>query len=116
MVDKVKDCEGKLFLIDINILYIGSRINFVDYFIIVIENGFVYVVVNVLVIIVDGLYSRNYENVKIDKKYFESVKIGGEIYNFFVMIVMSYFKGYEVVGFGGVLKNLVMGCVSVVGK
>ncbi|HEK8924807.1 TPA: DUF362 domain-containing protein [Clostridioides difficile] len=116
VVDKVKDCEGKPFLTDTNTLYTGSRTNSVDHLTTAIENGFAYAVVNAPVIIADGLYSRNYENVKIDKKHFESVKIGGEIYNSSAMIVMSHFKGHEAAGFGGALKNLAMGCASAAGK
>lgn len=44
-----------------------SRTNSVDHLTTAIENGFAYAVVNAPVIIADGLYSRNYENVKIDK-------------------------------------------------
>ncbi|WP_131073036.1 DUF362 domain-containing protein, partial [Clostridioides difficile] len=73
VVDKVKDCEGKPFLTDTNTLYTGSRTNSVDHLTTAIENGFAYAVVNAPVIIADGLYSRNYENIKIDKKHFESV-------------------------------------------
>ena len=32
------------------------------------------------------------------------------------MIVLSHFKGHEVAGFGGAIKNLGMGCASAVGK
>ena len=32
------------------------------------------------------------------------------------MIVLSHFKGHEVAGFGGAIKNLGMGCASAAGK
>ncbi|MGL5314443.1 MAG: DUF362 domain-containing protein [Peptostreptococcaceae bacterium] len=116
VVDKVKESGGKPFLTDTNTLYTGSRTNSVDHLNTAIENGFAYAVVNAPIIIADGLYSRNSTDVKIDKKHFEIVKIGGEIYNSSSMIVMSHFKGHEMAGFGGCLKNLAMGCASAVGK
>ena len=116
IVDKVKEYGGKPFLTDTNTLYTGSRMNSVDHITTAIENGFAYAVVNAPIIIADGLYSRNVEEVKINKKHFETVKIGGEIYNSSSMIVMSHFKGHENAGFGGVLKNLAMGCATAAGK
>lgn len=116
VVDKVKECKGKPFLTDTNTLYTGTRTNSVDHLTTAIENGFAYAVVNAPIIIADGLYSRNSVDVEINKKHFNNVKIGGEIYNSSSMIVMSHFKGHEMAGFGGALKNLAMGCATASGK
>ena len=116
VVDKVKEHGGKPFLTDTNTLYSGSRTNSVDHITTAIENGFAYAVVNAPIIIADGLYSRNSVDVEINQKHFDKVKIGGEIYNSHSMIVMSHFKGHEMAGFGGALKNLAMGCASAPGK
>lgn len=116
VVDKVKEYGGKPFLTDTNTLYSGSRTNSVDHITTAIENGFAYAVVNAPIIIADGLYSRNSTDVEINQKHFDKVKIGGEIYNSPAMIVMSHFKGHEMAGFGGALKNLAMGCASAPGK
>ena len=116
IVDKVKECKGKPFLTDTNTLYTGSRTNSVDHLTTAIENGFAYAVVNAPIIIADGLYSRNSQDVEINQKHFKNVKIGGEIYNSSSMIVMSHFKGHGMGGFGGALKNLAMGCASASGK
>lgn len=116
IVDKVKEYNGKPFLTDTNTLYTGSRTNSIDHITTAIENGFAYSVVNAPIIIADGLYSRNYVDVEINKKHFDTVRIGGEIYNSSAMIVMSHFKGHEMAGFGGALKNLAMGCATAAGK
>lgn len=116
IVDKIKECKGKPFLTDTNTLYSGSRTNCVDHIQTAIENGFAYSVVGAPIIIADGMYSKNSENVEINKKHFKEVKIGGEIYNSDSMIVVSHFKGHEMAGFGGVLKNLAMGCATAPGK
>jgi len=43
-------------------------------------------------------------------------KIGSAIADSDVIISMNHFKGHEMTGFGGALKNLGMGCASVGGK
>ena len=116
IVDKVKECGGKPFLTDTNTLYSGSRTNSVDHITTAIENGFAYSVVNAPVIIADGIYGKNTEEIEINKKHFKTVKIGGEIHNASSMIVMSHFKGHENAGFGGAIKNLAMGCATPAGK
>ncbi|SHH28748.1 DUF362 domain-containing protein [Tepidibacter thalassicus] len=116
IVDKVKEVGGKPFLTDTNTLYSGSRTNSVDHLVTAIENGFSYSVVNAPIIIADGLYSKNVVDVEINKKYFDKVKIAGDIYNSSSMIVISHFKGHGMAGFGGALKNLAMGCATASGK
>lgn len=116
VVDKVKECGGKPFLTDTNTLYSGSRTNSIDHIQSAIENGFAYSVVGAPIIIADGLYSKNSVDVPVDFKHFKEVKIGGEIYHADSMIVLSHFKGHGMAGFGGVLKNLAMGCATAPGK
>lgn len=116
VVDKIKEGKGKPFLTDTNTLYYGSRSNSVDHIVTAIENGFAYAVVNAPIIIADGLFSKNYVEVEINKKHFKSVKIASDIYNADCMIVLSHFKGHEMAGFGGAIKNLAMGCASAAGK
>lgn len=116
IIDKIKEAGGKPFLTDTNTLYSGSRTNCVDHIQTAIENGFAYSVVGAPIVIADGMYSKNSETVEINKKHFKDVKIGGEIYNSDSMIVISHFKGHEMAGFGGVMKNLAMGCATAPGK
>lgn len=116
IVDKVKEYKGKPFLTDTNTLYTGSRTNSIDHIQTAIENGFSYSVIGAPIIIADGLFSKNYVDVEINKKYFKDVKIAGDIYNSQAMIVISHFKGHAMAGFGGTFKNLAMGCASASGK
>ena len=44
--------------------------------------------------------------------YFKKVKIAGEAHRASAMVVLSHFKGHEMFGFGGALKNIGMGCVT----
>lgn len=116
VVDKIKSYGGKPFLTDTNTLYKGSRSNAVDHLVTAIENGFAYAVVNAPIIIADGILSKDSVEVKIGKKHFDTVKIASNIFFANSMIVMSHFKGHELAGFGGAIKNLAMGCAPAAGK
>ncbi|MCG9968016.1 DUF362 domain-containing protein [Pelotomaculum terephthalicicum JT] len=116
IVDKVKELGGKPFLTDANTLYKGSRANAVDHLQTAVENGFAYAVMGAPLIIADGLSGKEYVNVQISRKHFNEVKIGASAYHADALIAVTHFKGHELVGFGGVLKNLGMGLGSRSGK
>lgn len=109
VVDKIKTCGGKPFLLDTNTLYTGSRWNAVDHLQTAIENGFTYEVVGAPLVIADGLTGKDYISVSIDGKHFKEVKIGSAACHADCLIALSHFKGHEMTGFGGTLKNLGMG-------
>ncbi len=116
IVNKVKALGAKPFLTDTNTLYGGGRANSVDHLQTAIEHGFGYEVAGAPLIIADGLHSDCYQEVRIDKKHFQSVKIAGEITAADSMIVVSHFKAHLPAGFGGAIKNLGMGCAPAAGK
>src|SRR5659263_559195 len=62
------------------------------------------------------LRPEHFQDVRIDKKHFYTVKIAGDIVAAPSMIVMSHFKGHGMAGFGGAIKNLAMGCAPRAGK
>ena len=76
------------------------------------EHGFT----QVPVVIADGEGGEAYEEVQVDKKHFESCKIGREFSNYRQLIVLSHFKGHMLAGFGGAIKQLSMGFASKGGK
>ncbi len=116
VVDCIKAAGGKPFLTDSNTLYKGSRHNAVDHMITALEHGFSYSTVGAPFIVADGLRSTSYEEVAIGKKHFKSVKIASSIAAAQAMVVLSHFKGHEMAGFGGAIKNLAMGCTPSQGK
>ncbi|MDK2975418.1 MAG: uncharacterized protein PWP08_1789 [Methanofollis sp.] len=116
VVDKVKASGALPFLTDTNTLYMGSRSNAVDHITTAVLHGFDYAVVGAPVIIADGLCGKNVAHVKIGRKHFDTVSIAGDIVAADSMIVLSHFKGHEVAGFGGAIKNLAMGCAPPEGK
>ncbi len=116
VVDRVKQYKGKPFLTDTNTLYIGTRSEAVSHLTTAFENGFTESVVNAPILIADGLRGNSAMRVRIDKPIFKTVSIAREIYMADVLITVTHFKGHELSGFGGALKNLGMGCSSREGK
>lgn len=116
VVDLVYECGGKPFLTDCNTLYSGPRSNAIEHTIAAIEHGFSYATVKAPFIVADGLTGRESVVVSIDGVRLREARIGAAIARADAMIVLSHFKGHEVSGFGGAIKNLGMGCASRAGK
>ncbi len=116
VVDKVRAAGGKPFLTDTTTLYSGTRHNAVDHLQTAYAHGFAPSVVQAPVVIADGLYGENDVPVRINGKHFKEVHIATEIRRAPALVVLSHFKGHEMAGFGGAIKNLAMGGASVRGK
>lgn len=116
VVDKLKEKGSKPFLTDTNTLYSGSRHNAVDHLVTALEHGFGFSVTGAPLVIADGLRGGNIIEVAIDKKHFQKVKLAQDIVSASSMIVMSHFKGHEMAGFGGAIKNIAMGGAPAAGK
>jgi uncharacterized Fe-S center protein len=116
VVERVQHYKGKPFLTDTNTLYVGTRGEAVSHLTTAFENGFTESVVNAPVLIADGLRGNGTVKVRIDKPIFKTVNIAREIYMADGLIAVTHFKGHELSGFGGALKNLGMGCASRQGK
>ncbi len=116
IVDAVKDLGGSPFLTDANTLYAGTRGDSVAHLMTAIENGFAYPVVNAPLIISDGIRGASFSKVRIDQEIIKTAYIGKEIVEADVLIGAAHFKGHELSGFGGTIKNLGMGCAARKGK
>ena len=116
IVDEIKKKGGNPFITDTNTLYSYARKNAVDHLKTASSHGYTEVVVGAPIIIADGLTGRNEREFTINKKHFDKVKLAGDIVQADSMIVASHFKGHQMAGFGGAIKNLAMGCATVAGK
>jgi uncharacterized Fe-S center protein len=116
IVDSIKELGALPFLTDTNTLYRGSRSDSVSHIVSAIDNGFAYPVVNAPIIISGGLRGSSSTQVKINQEIFKQVDIGKEITEADVLISVAHFKGHELTGFGGTIKNIGMGCASRRGK
>jgi uncharacterized Fe-S center protein len=112
----IKTVGARPFLTDTNTLYLGGRKNSVVHIETALSHGFCFPVTGCPVIIADGLKGTSVQEIEVYGKHFNSVKIAADIVAADSMVVVSHFKGHEVTGFGGALKNLGMGCASGEGK
>ncbi len=112
----LRSLGAKPFLTDSNTLYSGGRSNAVDHLQSAMENGFNPLSAKCDVIIADGLKGTDFRQIPIDGRYCPAPKIGTAVADADIIISMNHFKGHEMTGFGGALKNLGMGCASVGGK
>ena len=116
VVDKVKETGARPFLTDTNTLYVASRTNSVSHIETAIAHGFDYSVAGAPVIIADGLRGESRADIKVAGGALDRVHIAAEIADADAMVVLTHFKGHELSGFGGTLKNIGMGCASRAGK
>ena len=116
IVKYIQELGAYPFLTDTNTLYAGTRGDSVSHLNTAIENGFAYSVINAPVIIADGMRGASSKAVRIDQEKIKNAHIGKEIAESDVLISAAHFKGHELTGFGGTIKNLGMGCASRRGK
>ena len=117
VVDVVKELGGKPFLTDCNTMYPGSRKNAIEHLYCAWENGFTPLTVGCPIIIGDGLKGTDDIEVPVvGGEYVEKAKIGRAIMDADIFISLTHFKGHEMTGFGGAIKNIGMGCGSRAGK
>jgi len=116
VVERVKEYKGKPYLTDTNTLYRGMRQEAISHLTTAYQHGFAYSVIDAPILIADGLRGNSAVNVRIDKPLFKTVSVARDIHMADVLIGVTHFKGHELSGFGGTLKNLGMGCASREGK
>ncbi|MBN2897290.1 MAG: DUF362 domain-containing protein [Clostridia bacterium] len=98
--------------IETNVLYRGSRTTRDNHLKLAEDHGFTQIPIT----IADGEMGESVYEVKIDKTYFESVKLGAAFEDYKQILVTAHFKGHGTAGFGGALKQLAMGFASRSGK
>ena len=117
IVDLVKTLGGKPFLTDCNTMYPGYRKNALEHLECAWENGFTPLSAGCPVLIGDGL--KGTDDIAVPVKggvYTKEARIGRAVMDADVIISLTHFKGHEMTGFGGAIKNIGMGCGSRAGK
>mgnify|MGYP000847885977 FL=1 len=117
VADLVKELGGKPFLTECNTLYPASHKHALEHLDCANLNGYNTITTGCQIIIGDGL--RGTDEVEIPVKngeYVQNAKIGRAIMDADVFISLAHFKGHEMTGFGGAVKNIGMGCGSRAGK
>lgn len=117
VADVVKELGGRPFLTDCNTLYPGSRKNALEHLECAWENGFTPLTTGCPILIGDGLKGTDDVSVPVKGgEYIKEAKIGHAVMDADIFISLTHFKGHEMTGFGGAIKNIGMGCGSRAGK
>jgi len=112
-----KEQGGMPFLTDCNTLYPGSRKHALEHLDCANINGFNTISTGCQIIIGDGLKGTDDIEVPVKNgEYCQTAKIGRAVMDADVFISLAHFKGHEMTGFGGAIKNIGMGCGSRAGK
>ena len=113
----VREMGGKPYLTDANTLYAGKRLNAYDHLRAAFENGFSRDATGCDVLIADGLRGNDLVAMPVKNgQHCTYALIGSGVAQADAVISLNHFKGHELTGFGGALKNLGMGCASRAGK
>ncbi len=117
VVDVIKELGGKPFLTDCNTMYPGSRKNALEHLECAWQNGFTPLTVGCPILIGDGLKGTDDVAVPVaGGEYVKEARIGRAVMDADIFISLTHFKGHEMTGFGGAIKNIGMGCGSRAGK
>ena len=117
IADLVREQGGIPFLTDCNTLYPGSRKHALEHMDCANLNGFNTTTTGCQIVIGDGLRGTDETEVPVKNgEYVKTAKIGRAIMDADIVISLAHFKGHEMTGFGGAIKNLGMGCGSRAGK
>ena len=116
VAEVVKELGGIPFLTDCNTMYPGSRKNAIEHLYCAWENGFTPLSCGCPVIIADGIKGLDDIAVPVTGCDVPDAYIGRAIMDADIFISLSHFKGHEMTGFGGAIKNIGMGSGSRRGK
>ncbi len=112
IIDYLQERDVITSFIETNVLYLGSRTTKTDHLKVAKDHGFT----RIPIVIADGDRGEAYTEVEINKEIFDKALIGEGFDNFKQIVVTAHFKGHEMAGFGGALKQLAMGFAARGGK
>ena len=117
VADRIKALGGMPFLTDCNTLYVGRRNQGLNHLDAANENGYFPMSTGCQNIIADGIRGTDEIDAPVKGgEYCKVAHIGRAIMDADIVISLNHFKGHEMTGFGGAIKNLGMGCGSRAGK
>lgn len=117
VADEIRERGGRPFLTDCNTLYAGTRKHALEHLETAYLNGFTPYTTGCHIIIGDGLKGTDDIEVPVPGgEFVKEAKIGRAVMDADVIVSLNHFKGHEMMGFGGAIKNIGMGCGSRAGK
>jgi hypothetical protein len=120
VVELVKGAGGKPFVVDTTTIYPGGRNTAQGQLEVMAANGFTSGTIGAPIIIADGTDGFEGEGIPLPSKVrevpFSEIEVASAFIQADAMIVLSHFKGHELSGIGGAIKQLAMGCTTKRGK
>lgn len=104
------------FVTDTNTLYRGSRSDTVAHLMTAAEHGFTLAAIGAPIVIADGLRGTNEIRLPVGGSFVEEAPFASDLVKADSILSVAHFKGHELSGFGGAIKNLGMGGASRAGK
>jgi len=112
----VRKKTPRVFLADSNTLYVGHRSNAVEHIRLAWSHGFRPDVLDLPVVIADGLIGRDKREGKGEHARVAAPKIAGAFLESDALLCLTHVTGHVQTGIGAAIKNLGMGCASRAGK
>ncbi len=100
----------KATLIETNVLYVGPRRYTKSHLELAKKHGFTFAPIDILDAEGDTVYKAE------GLKHYKEVHVGSHLSRYNTIVVLSHFKGHQLAGFGGAIKNVAMGLGSIAGK
>jgi uncharacterized Fe-S center protein len=116
IIGEIRKRTDRAFLTDSNTLYLGQRSNSVDHIRLAWRHGFTPDVVDVPVIIADGLIGRDARDETRGSSSDTRAKIASAFMSADVLVALTHVTGHVQTGIGASIKNVGMGCASRAGK
>jgi uncharacterized Fe-S center protein len=116
VIERLRGTGARPFLVDTNTLYVGTRGESASHYETAIANGFDWSAVGAPVVIGGGLRGTRSVAVPVNLVHYREVEIAPEIVDADALVGITHFKGHEMSGFGGAIKNFGMGSASRHGK
>lgn len=111
--EKIKSLGGKPFYTDCNTLYKGPRSTTKDHLKVAVDHGYTEASAGAIAVIPE---ENDSIAIDVNLKHFKKVFLGAPALKSDSIIALTHFKGHEMTGFGGAIKNLGMGLATRVGK
>jgi uncharacterized Fe-S center protein len=134
LIHEIQQKTPRAFLTDSNTLYVGNRSNSVDHIRMAWRHGFTPDIVDIPVVIADGLTGRDVHETKraphtastlntpnsphsaSSLTRIKSAKISGAFLSSDALLCLTHVTGHVQTGIGAAIKNMGMGCASRAGK
>ncbi|MGB2599321.1 MAG: DUF362 domain-containing protein [Candidatus Omnitrophota bacterium] len=116
LTEKLTQAGAEATLSDTNTLYKGKRMKCDDHLKLAHKHGFTPNKTGAKISIPDDKIENNVARIDISQEFIKTAKVVRNFIDADVLMNVAHFKGHMMTGFGGVLKNVGMGCATREGK